>query len=164
MKTKYFAVTLVGVALLSCGLTYSLVRQGTQPGWRPGTQLTELQALAQQLQRNVRALQGQSDLLASSMEQVTPARALPAEPALLVAAAPEVKAPTQRKAAAPAWWRGYSLSMVMLSDGVRSAVINGRYLRAGDSLGKGIVVRQVQQDSVILERRGQRATLAMQKK
>lgn len=75
-----------------------------------------------------------------------------------------MKAPTQRKAAAPAWWRGYSLSMVMLSDGVRSAVINGRYLRAGDSLGKGIVVRQVQQDSVILERRGQRATLAMQKK
>lgn len=85
MKTKYFAVTLVGVALLSCGLTYSLVRQGTQPGWRPGTQLTELQALAQQLQRNVRALQGQSDLLASSMEQVTPARHCP--PSL------------------PCWWR-----------------------------------------------------------
>ena len=75
---------------------------------------------------------------------------------------PQAEAPEPeviRVRSGPPWWTRYQASMVVSSAGVRSAVVNGRYVRRGDSLGRGVVVRDIRPGQVSLSRGGQVAVL-----
>lgn len=164
MKTKYFALGAVAVALVSSGLTWRLTQAEPQPGRLGSGQVRTLQTLSDQLQLQLAEIQALSSQLG-----LQGARALPLEPiqgpsTLLVGAEAPVESKPARRAAPPPWWSGYNLSMVLVSNGTSSAVINGRYVRAGDAIGNGVVVRRVEQNRVVLERRGARATLSIKTK
>lgn len=164
MKTKYFALGLVAIALASSGLTWSLTRSEQAPGRVFSAEARTLQALADQLQLRLEDIQALNRLLGQQEERGLSLAPLPAKPELLVGAEVPVEKKTRRSPAARPWWHGYSLSMVLVSNGASSAVINGRYVRAGDTIGNGVVVRTVEQNQVVLERRGARATLSIKTK
>lgn len=59
------------------------------------------------------------------------------------------------------WWSRYRLSMVVYSDSARSAVVNGRYVRRGDAVTSGVVVRDIRPNQVTLARGGETARLTI---
>ena len=94
-------------------------------------------------------------------EPLAPEPAMP-EP---VEITPEVVAPPPPPPEPPVrqapWWSRYQLSMVVYSDTSRSAVINGRYVRRGDAVASGVVVRDIRPNQVTLARGGETARLTI---
>lgn len=64
-------------------------------------------------------------------------------------AAPVI-APTKAPQEKP-WWSDCKLSMVFYSDKSRTAVISGKFVREGDAVLDGIVVKKIDRQSVTLE-------------
>lgn len=70
-------------------------------------------------------------------------------------------AQTTRTVKQAPWWSRYRLSMVVHSTDVHSAVINGQYVRNGDTLANDIIVRHIAPGQVTLVRHGQTARLTI---
>jgi hypothetical protein len=50
----------------------------------------------------------------------------------------------------PPWWLSYKPQMVYLSGNDRYAVVNGKMLTSGQSLGNDVVVDKIEDDAVVL--------------
>lgn len=175
MKKKYTAAGLLAFALFSCLLAYQLAvaEDRAAQAWRP-SQDSQLQSLDARLGEKVREFLELNDLLSRQLEDVRlqqieqhdspllTGNAFVPEPVAvtpeIVVAPPPPPAPTVRQAP---WWGRYKLSMVVYSDGARSAVINGRYVRSGDALSPGVVVRGIAPSQVTLARGGETARLTI---
>lgn len=169
MKKKYLAAGLLVGAAASCVLAYQLAsaqeRQAQQ--WRPG-QDTQLQGLDARLGEKVREFLELNELLSRQLETGQLTRdGQPGLPLLTgLEAAPKpvkienAKSPARTTRPAP-WWTRYKLSMVVASDGSPSAVINGRYVRVGDAVAPGVVVRRIEPGQVTLVRAGEHAQLKL---
>jgi hypothetical protein len=66
--------------------------------------------------------------------------------------APQVakKADTAAAPVAPPWWTDYKPQMVYGSSTERYAVVNGKMVRRGQTLGKDVMVDGIEEDSVVL--------------
>lgn len=170
MKNKFIPVILITAALGSSLFTLSLAAQPSPNQHLASQEYSQLQMVDQRLATKVIEFLELSDLLGQQLKQARLAQNRDSQAPLLVGNKAE---PTPIKTAAMAtdktpirrvkapWWNGYKLNMVVVSNGVRSAVINNRYLRTGDMLSRDIRVQRVEQGRVVLERGGQFATLSM---
>lgn len=173
MKRKYLAAGLLAGAAVSCALAnqFASAEERAAQAWHP-SQDSQLQSLDARLAEKVREFLELNELLSRQLEDVRLQRAGQQDVPLLtgneimpepVAATTEVAptpplAPPVRQAP---WWSRYKLSMVVYSEGARSAVINGRYLRRGDALASGVVVQAIAPNQVTLARGGETARLTM---
>lgn len=166
MKNKLIPVILITAALGSSLFALRLAAQPTLNQHLASEEYSQLQMIDQRLATKVVEFLELSDLLAQQLKQARLAQNRDSQARLLVGSQAEptqvksVVATPKSRAKAP-WWTGYQLNMVVVSNGVRSAVINNRYLRTGDMLSRDIRVRRVEQGRVVLERGGQLATLSM---
>jgi hypothetical protein len=64
-----------------------------------------------------------------------------------------VKAPANMPPEKP-WWSDYELNMVAYSDKSRTAVVNGKFVREGDSVRNGVTVSKIDSQSVTLDHKG----------
>jgi len=169
MKRKYLAAGLLVGAAVSCALAYQLAsaQERQMQQWRP-SQDTQLQGLDARLGEKVREFLELNELLSRQLEtgQLTRdgQRDLPLLTGLEAASKP-IRIENAKNLARPSrpapWWSRYKLSMVVASNGSRSAVINGRYVRMGDALAPGVVVRRIAPGQVTLARAGETARLTM---
>lgn len=170
MKNKFIPVILITAALGSSVFALRLAAQPSPNQHLANEEYSQLQIIDQRLATKVVEFLELSDLLAQQLKQARLAQNRDSQAPLLVGNKAEPtpiktatmatnKAPTKRVKAP--WWSGYKLNMVVVSNGVRSAVINNRYLRTGDMLSRDIRVQRVEQGRVVLQRGGQQATLSM---
>ena len=185
MKKKYTAAGLLAVALVSCTMAYqfAMAEERAAQAWRP-SQDSQLQSLDARLGEKVREFLELNELLSRQLEDVRLQQAgqqdpplrrgnafvpepLAPEPAMPepVDITPEVVAPPPPPPEPPVrqapWWSRYQLSMVVYSDTSRSAVVNGRYVRRGDAVASGVVVRDIRPNQVTLARGGETARLTI---
>lgn len=171
MKRKYLAAgLLVGVGT-SCVLAYQLASAQEQQmqQWQP-SQDTQLQSLDARLGEKVREFLELNELLSRHLENGELTRDGQRDSPLLTgleavsepARIENVRSPAPAPAPRPVpWWTRYKLSMVVASDGSPSAVINGRYVRIGDAVAPGVVVRRIEPGKVTLVRAGEHALLKL---
>ena len=163
MKKKYTAAGLLAVALVSCTMAYqfAMAEERAAQAWRP-SQDSQLQSLDARLGEKVREFLELNELLSRQLEDVRLQQAGQQDSPLLTGNAfvPEPLAPEPPVRQAP-WWSRYQLSMVVYSDTSRSAVINGRYVRRGDAVASGVVVRDIRPNQVTLARGGETARLTI---
>ena len=170
MKNKFIPVILITAALGSSVFALRLAAQPSPNQHLANEEYSQLQIIDQRLATKVVEFLELSDLLAQQLKQARLAQNRDSQAPLLVGNKAEPtpiktatmatnKAPTKRVKAP--WWSGYKLNMVVVSNGVRSAVINNRYLRTGDMLSRDIRVQRVEQGRVVLQRGGQQAPLSM---
>lgn len=169
MKRKYIAAgLLVGVGA-SCVLAYQLASAQEQQmqQWQ-ASQDTQLQALDARLGEKVREFLELNELLSRHLENGQLTRDGQRDAPLLTGldAVSEPIKVENAKSSAPAprpvpWWTRYKLSMVVASAGSPSAVINGRYVRIGDAVAPGVVVRRIEPGKVTLVRAGEYALLKL---
>lgn len=57
------------------------------------------------------------------------------------------------------WWSEYELDMVFYSDDARSAVVNGQFVREGDTVRADVIVKKIASQSVTLARQADTKTL-----
>lgn len=169
MKRKHVAAGLLLMALASCALAYELAQSSERQmqAWRPSED-AQLQSLDRRLAEKVEEFLELSALLGDQLEQARLAEGRQQNAPLLVApraqaeqVEPAPRRPEARIVRRAPWWSKYRLSMIVSSSDARSAVINGRYVRPGDSLAPGVVVRRIGSDEVVLARAGQTARLTM---
>lgn len=167
MKMKYIAAGLLSTAFISCGVAYQFA-SAAEGGWQPGSD-TQLQSLDVRLGEKVAEFLELNELLTRQLESVRlNQQTLPNEPLLTgnevvsepVATEPEI-APAPAPVRQPPWWSRYQVSMVVYSNGSRSAVINGRYVRNGDALAPGVRVRSISPGQVMLARGEETARLTV---
>ena len=170
MKNKFIPVILITAAFGSSLFALHLAAQPNANQHLASQEYSQLQMIDQRLATKVIEFLELSDLLAQQLKQARLAQNRDSQAPLLVgntvepipvkaAAKAIIKTPTHRIKAP--WWSGYKLNMVVVSNGVRSAVINNRYLRTGDMLSRDIRVQSVEQGRVVLKRGDQFATLSM---
>ncbi|HBB78319.1 hypothetical protein BBI09_04685 [Stutzerimonas xanthomarina] len=168
MKRKYLAAGLLVGAAVSCALAYQLAsaQERQMQQWRP-SQDTQLQGLDARLGEKVQEFLELNELLSRQLETGQLTRDGQRDLPLLTGpeAAPKPRSENAKSLARPSrpapWWSRYKLSMVVASNGSRSAVINGRYVRMGDALAPGVVVRRIAPGQVTLVRAGETARLTM---
>lgn len=165
MKKKYVSAILLTAAIGSGLIAYRLAAETAPRERAMPNEYGQLQMLDEQLAAKVIQFMELSDLLTKQLDQARENQNRDSQAPLLVAtqnnASPvKTQQPVADKPKAP-WWSGYRLSMVVVSNGVRSAVINGRYVKAGDTIGPGIRVHQVSDGRAVLKRAGQWAILKM---
>lgn len=84
------------------------------------------------------------------------------------APAPSVTQPTVTEQTVPEpgvsqpWQSQYWLELIMTSESIGVAVINGTYVRVGDVLNENVMVISIANNEVVLERRGERLSLLVQ--
>jgi len=175
MKKKYTAAALLITVAASSAVTYELANASDLAHANARNSETgQLRMLDAQLAEKVSEFLELSDLLTAQLEQARSVEGRKVLQPLLVGNAPEpvVATATPAKPAAkpaarprkpaPPWWTPYQVSMIVFSNGARSAVINGHYVRTGDTVAPGISVHAVNPDNVVLQRSGKRATLVME--
>lgn len=165
---KYVALSVLGLALLSIGVTHAQAGQG-----QSGASLNErdLRTLDDSLARKVEEQMRFIDMLERhlrggqlaqptedggdvlSRRRVVP---MPVPQAESVPPAPQAS-PTPT---AP-WWEGYTVEMIMHAPGDSLAVINERIVRPGDMLAPGIEVGAIREDRVLIFRGQRRADLVL---
>lgn len=168
MKKKFIPVILITAALGSCVFALRIAAQPNANRDLAGQEYSQLQMIDQRLATKVVEFLELSDLLAQQLKQARLAQHRDSQAPLLVGnkveptpVKPTAEATTKTAKPKAPWWSGYKLNMVIVSNDVRSAVINNRYLRAGDMLSRDIRVQRVEQGRVVLKRGDQFATLSM---
>lgn len=173
MKNKHLSVFLITVTLGSGLFAYQLSAHTGINSHLVGQEHSQLQMLDQRLATKVLEFMELSDLLGKQLDQARIAQNRDHKDPLLVDSQPEpasvqiietpitISKPVVQAPKRAPWWAGYRLSMVVVSNGARSAVINGRYVQAGDTLRSGIRVYRVDPGQVVLVRAGKLATLSM---
>jgi len=167
MQKKYGAALLMACAFASCAVAYEVSDgPGGYRGMGPSGSDSHLQMLDGRLAAKVTEYMELANLLAAQLDKAQQAQGRERKLPMLIGTDVAPVPPPQPVAAVPMvpeapWWSAYRLSMVMISDDARSAVINGRYVRAGESVGPDVVVREVTPGNVVLEHGGERVTLSM---
>lgn len=165
---RYVALSVLGLALLSIGVSHTYAADGTSSGSLNARDLRTLDdALARKVEEQVRFidmlerhLRGGSVVRPDEDTGDVLSRKKP-EPLLApkLEAAPEQPAAVPPPARTAPWWEGYTVQMIVHAPGDSLAVINERVVRHGDLLAPGIEVGVIGEDRVVIFRGRQRAEL-----
>lgn len=165
---RYLALAVVGLALLSIGVSHAQAADGAPAGSLNAQDLRTLdESLARKVEEQMRFIDmlerhlkgAQSGQPGDAATEVLSRRKFvpPPEPEKVEEPAQQA-APAQPVRAAP-WWEGYTVQMIVLAPEDNLAVVNERVVRPGDMLAPGVEVGAIREDRVLIFRGHRRADL-----